>query len=121
MADIQSPRVLYFKGGLFLFLGALAAGLLLAEHASWKFAALLALAIWSFARAYYFVFYVIEHYIDPGFKFSGLWAFAHYLLRRKLAICKAEIQASVASDASRSPPSSDPRPESPTLPGASAD
>jgi hypothetical protein len=46
-------------------------------------AALLALAIWSFARAYYFAFYVIEHYIDPDFKFAGLWAFAQYLARKR--------------------------------------
>jgi hypothetical protein len=88
MADIRSPKLLYLKGGLFLFLGVLAAGLLLAEHPDWKFAALLALAIWSFARAYYFVFYVIEHYIDPGFKFAGLWDFARYLLNRKKVIRK---------------------------------
>ncbi|MGE5191885.1 MAG: hypothetical protein ACM3U2_05240 [Deltaproteobacteria bacterium] len=83
MSDIRSPRLLYVKGALFLFLGLLSAGLLLAEHASWKFAALLALAIWSFARAYYFVFYVIQHYIDPEFKFSGLLAFAQYLRHRR--------------------------------------
>jgi hypothetical protein len=85
MPDIRSPRLLYFKGALFLILGLLSAGLLLAEHASWKSAALLVLAIWSFSRAYYFVFYVIEHYIDPEFKFSGLWAFAQYFLRRRTA------------------------------------
>lgn len=85
MTDIQSPRLLYIKGALFLFLGILAAGLLLTEHFDLKFAALLALAIWSFARAYYFVFYVIEHYIDPNFKFSGLWAFAQYVLRQRAA------------------------------------
>ena len=82
MSDIRSPKLLYLKGALFLLLGVLAAGLLLAEHADWKFAALLALAIWSFARAYYFAFYVIEHYIDPGYKFAGLWDFARYLLSR---------------------------------------
>jgi hypothetical protein len=85
MADIRSPRLLYFKGALFLLLGLMSAGLLIAEHPSWKFAALLTLAIWSFARAYYFVFYVIQHYIDPEFKFSGLWAFAQYLFRRRTA------------------------------------
>ena len=58
MADIQSPRLLYFKGALFLLLGVLAAGLLLAEHASWKFVALLALAIWSFACL---LFRVLRH------------------------------------------------------------
>jgi hypothetical protein len=88
MADIRSPKLLYLKGALFLFLGVLASGLLLAEHADWKFAALLALAIWGFARAYYFVFYVIEHYIDPGYKFAGLWDFARYLLRRNKVLKK---------------------------------
>lgn len=88
MTDIRSPKLLYLKGALFLFLGVLAAGLLLAEHPDWKVAALLALAIWSFARAYYFVFYVIEHYIDPGFKFAGLWDFARYVLNRKRVIRK---------------------------------
>jgi hypothetical protein len=88
MADIRSPKLLYLKGALFLFLGVLASGLLLAEHPDWKFAALLALAIWAFARAYYFVFYVIEHYIDPEFKFAGLWNFARYLLGRKKVVRK---------------------------------
>lgn len=83
MADIRSPKLLYLKGTLFLLMGVLASGLLLAEHFDWKFAALLALTIWSFARAYYFVFYVIQHYIDPGFKFAGLWDFTRYLLSRK--------------------------------------
>jgi hypothetical protein len=86
MADIKNPKLLYFKGALFLLLGVLSAGILLVEHADWKFAALLALAIWSFSRAYYFAFYVIEHYIDPDFKFAGLGAFVRYLLdkRRKM-------------------------------------
>jgi hypothetical protein len=88
MADIRSPKLLYLKGALFLLVGALASGLLLAEHADWKFTALLALAIWSYARAYYFVFYVIEHYIDPGYKFAGLWDFARYLLNRKKVVRK---------------------------------
>jgi hypothetical protein len=83
MADIRSPKLLYLKGALLLFLGVLASGLLLAEHPDWKSAALLALAVWSFARAYYFAFYVIEHYVDPEFKFAGLWHFTRYLIRRK--------------------------------------
>jgi hypothetical protein len=35
-------------------------------------ALLLVLVIWSFCRAYYFSFYVLERYVDPGFKFAGL-------------------------------------------------
>jgi hypothetical protein len=81
--DIRSPRLLYIKGALFLALGCLAAGLLLWEHPSVRVAALLAIAVWAFARAYYFVFYVIEHYIDDGYRFAGLWSFVRYLARRR--------------------------------------
>jgi hypothetical protein len=90
MPDIRTPRLLYLKGALFLLLGFLSAGLLLAVHASWTAAALLVVTIWAFCRAYYFAFYVIDHYIDPEFKFSGLWAFVQYLLRRRAAARKPE-------------------------------
>lgn len=83
MADIRNSKLLYLKGGLFLLLGLMAAGILVAEHPDLRFAALLAVAIWAFARAYYFVFYVIEHYVDPGYKFAGLWSFVQYVRRRK--------------------------------------
>jgi hypothetical protein len=83
MKDLRDPRLLYAKGLLFLLGGLLAAGLLLAEAPSWKIALLLAIAVWCFARAYYFAFYVIEHYIDPSYKFAGLADFISYLLRRR--------------------------------------
>lgn len=82
MPDIKSPRLLYFKGLLMLLAGLLAAGLLLAEHPEWRTAVLLAITVWAFARAYYFAFYVIEHYVDPGFRFAGLLDFVKYLLSR---------------------------------------
>ena len=44
---------------------------------------LLSLAIWGFCRAYYFAFYVIEHYVDAGFRFSGLVSFVAYALRKR--------------------------------------
>ena len=59
-----------------------AAALILLDRPSWKIAALLAVTVWCFARAYYFAFYVIEHYVDPGYRFAGLWSFAQYLARR---------------------------------------
>jgi hypothetical protein len=83
MSDIRNPRLLYLKGALFLVLGLMAAGILLAEHPELRFATLLAVAIWAFARAYYFAFYVIEHYVDPGYKFAGLWSFVQYNIRGK--------------------------------------
>lgn len=81
MGDLEDRRLIYLKGFLFVVGGGLAAGLVLMEAPSWKAAALLGLAIWCFCRAYYFAFYVIERYVDPKFRFSGLLAFARYLLR----------------------------------------
>jgi hypothetical protein len=81
MADIKNPRLLYAKGALFVLVGIIATSLILAEKPSLKVALLLGIAIWSFSRAYYFAFYVIEHYVDPGYKFAGLWAFVRYILR----------------------------------------
>jgi hypothetical protein len=83
MADIKSPKLLYLKGGLMLAVGLLAAGLLIAEHPDVKTIVLLAVAVWGFCRAYYFAFYVIEHYIDPGFKYAGLMAFVRGSFRRQ--------------------------------------
>jgi hypothetical protein len=72
MTDIKSPTLLYLKGCLFLIAGCVAAGLVIAELPTLKVALLLAVAIWCFCRAYYFAFYVIQHYVDPGFRFAGL-------------------------------------------------
>jgi hypothetical protein len=83
MKDLTDPRWIKLKGILFLVMGGMAAGLLLYEHPDLRTAALLAIAVWSFCRFYYFAFYVIEKYVDPEFRFSGLWAFARYLASRK--------------------------------------
>jgi hypothetical protein len=81
MADITSPRVLYFKGGSFLVIGLLAGAMILIEHLSWKTAGLLAVTIWAFCRAYYFAFYVIEHYVDREYRYAGLIDFVRYVAR----------------------------------------
>jgi hypothetical protein len=82
MTDITHPKLIYAKGFLFLLGGVAASALLVAEHPTLKVALLLAVAVCCFARAYYFAFYVIEHYVDASYRFSGLWSFALYLLRR---------------------------------------
>jgi len=80
MADLKDPRLMYLKGILFLGIGLLSSGLILLLSGSWQMAVLLVLAIWSFCRLYYFIFYVIEHYIDGNFKFAGILSFLRYLL-----------------------------------------
>jgi hypothetical protein len=83
MADINSPTLLYAKGGLMLAVGVLAAGLLVSDSPTIRTVALLAVAVWGFCRAYYFAFYVIEHYVDPSFKFAGLSSFIRYVIWKK--------------------------------------
>lgn len=83
MRDLKSKRVLYFKGGLFVALGVLAVAIALVRYPDWQLAALMAIAIWAFCRAYYFAFYVIEHYVDSNFKFSGLGSFVRYCRQRR--------------------------------------
>lgn len=82
MADLKNPRLMYLKGAMFVIIGLIASAVILLETQSWKIALLLVLAIWAFARAYYFAFYVIERYIDPTYKFAGLASFVAYLVKR---------------------------------------
>jgi len=83
LGDLKSARLIVAKGFLFLALGLLAAGLLLAEHADWRTAGLLAVCVWAFCRFYYFAFYVIERWVDPSFRFTGLADFARWCLTRR--------------------------------------
>jgi len=79
MKEITNPTAIKIKGFLFLFLGLLSGGLLVLDHPSLRVAALFVVSIWSFCRFYYFSFYVIEHYVDPNFRFSGIVSFARHL------------------------------------------
>jgi len=83
MKDLSSPFWIKLKGILFLLIGIVAAVLVFLDNLKWSTGLLLALAIWSFCRFYYFAFYVIEKYVDPSYKFSGLFSFAKYLLQRR--------------------------------------
>lgn len=82
MRDLTSERAIHFKGALFLMLGALSSALLIFDNPSARTVVLLAISIWAFARAYYYAFYVIEHYVDKEFRYSGLGSFLRYALRR---------------------------------------
>lgn len=81
--DIRSERLLYWKGLLFLILGLLSAVGLALRFEHWRDYLLLGIAIWAFCRFYYFLFYVIEKYADPGFRFAGIGSFLQYWFRHK--------------------------------------
>jgi hypothetical protein len=68
---------------LFLLIGLTAAAVLFLDNPKWQTAVLLAVAVWSCCRFYYFAFYVIEKYVDSQYKFSGLFSFAKYFFTRR--------------------------------------
>lgn len=78
--NLTNPNWIITKGFLFLFLGLLSGGLLFFEHPTPKTFVLIAIAVWSFCRFYYFGFYVLERYVDPNYKFSGLIPMIRYVL-----------------------------------------
>ena len=86
MRDLETPSLMILKAGLLLLIGIASAGMIVAAAPEWSTAILLALCIWSFARVYYFAFYVIERYVDPSFRFSGLASFIVWMIRPRRRI-----------------------------------
>lgn len=81
--DLTNPRWIWVKGLLFLGLAILAAGGLLLLHPEWEVVVLLGLSVWAACRWYYFMFYVIEHYTDPGFRYAGLGSWLRYAFSKR--------------------------------------
>jgi hypothetical protein len=74
--------LIWLKGGLFLVLGLSSAALLWLDAPTVRTALLLGITVWAFCRAYYFAFYVVERYVDPGYRFAGLLSLLRYVYRR---------------------------------------
>lgn len=81
--DLTDPRLMYLKAALFLVAGLLCAAGIIAESPTLQTVALLSIGIWSFCRLYYFFFYVVEHYIDDTFRFSGIKSVVSFLFMRR--------------------------------------
>lgn len=72
MGDLQNKKLILLKGALFLVLGTLALCLIYLETLSVRVVALASIASWAFCRFYYFIFYVVERYVDSRYRYSGL-------------------------------------------------
>ena len=83
MTDLESKKLIVLKGILFLviLLGSIA--LIALRTQDWLVLGLLALVVWSAARFYYFLFYVLERYVDPRLKYAGLWALVTAIVRKR--------------------------------------
>jgi hypothetical protein len=83
MSDLTNPRLMYIKAILLLAIGLTSGFLLWLQMPSLVTILLAILVAWSFARAYYFAFYVIEKYIDPEYRFAGVIDFLRYCFRKR--------------------------------------
>ena len=83
MGDLKSNPLIVVKGLLFLVIILITASAIFALNPYWLTAVLILLLIWSSARFYYFLFYVLEKYVDPTLRYSGLGDMLKQLLRRR--------------------------------------
>ncbi len=101
MSNLKNPVAIWTKGALFVVLGLFASVILVLRNPDIMTAVLVAIAVWAFCRAYYFAFYVIERYIDPTFRFSGLIDFARYAILGKTPDRSEFVNESVSADLER--------------------
>jgi len=83
LGDIKSKKLILVKGFLFLPIAGLALTIIVMETHSLRLLALTLIAIWACCRFYYFMFYCIEKYVDPAYKFAGLTSFVVYMLHKR--------------------------------------
>ena len=82
MRDLTSKRWIVAKGVMFGVIAAASAVLLFLDAPTLRTAFLLALLVWSSCRLYYFLFYVLEKYVDPSLKYAGLTSLSAHAWRR---------------------------------------
>lgn len=83
MRDLSSKGLIVAKGLMFLALAGVTATLLILEAPSLRVAALIAILVWASCRFYYFLFYVLQHYVDPGLRYAGLLALLGQIRRTR--------------------------------------
>ena len=83
MRSLSSKRVIVAKGVIFLGLAGMTATMLLLQAPSLRVAVMIGVLVWSSCRFYYFLFYVLEHYVDPNFRYAGLLALLSQVRRNR--------------------------------------
>lgn len=82
MADLKSKKLIVAKGILFLIIALASFALILIQLPSWNTALLLGCLVWASSRFYYFLFYVLEKYVDPSLRYAGILALLQTIWKR---------------------------------------
>jgi hypothetical protein len=85
MADLKNKNVIIIKGLLFLLMAVIAFTAIFCLAPNWRTVVLLLVLIWSSARFYYFLFYVLYAYVDSRYKYAGIVALLKSLVRKRQA------------------------------------
>jgi hypothetical protein len=83
MSNLQSKRWIVAKGIAFGGIAVVAAVLVLLESTSVRTAVLLMLLVWAACRFYYFLFYVLERYVDPSLRYASVMALFRAILGKR--------------------------------------
>ena len=83
MSDLKSKRLILAKGIMFFGIAVVAAVLVLFESTSVRTAVLLMLLVWAACRFYYFLFYVLERYVDPRLRYAGILALVRTIIAKR--------------------------------------
>ena len=93
MRELKSSGWIVAKGLMFALLAIMSAVLLLVEAPHLRVMALLGILVWSSCRFYYFLFYVLEKYVDPSLRYAGLTALAAAAWRRRQIVGGVRVAA----------------------------
>jgi hypothetical protein len=85
MTDLKNKNVIIIKGLLFLLIAVIASTAIFCLAPDWKTVVLLLILIWSSARFYYFLFYVLYAYVDSRYKYAGIVALLKSLAHKRQA------------------------------------
>lgn len=83
MSDLKSKSLIVLKGLLFFLMAVMCAIILIAQSPTLTTVLLLALLIWSSCRFYYFLFYVLEKYVDSTMRYAGILDLLQGMKRRR--------------------------------------
>jgi len=89
MPDLTSRSLIVLKGLLFGLIVVFSGGLLILDAPRLRTALLVTVLAWSSARLYYFLFYVVERYVDPSLRYAGLVALIRSFLASRSASASA--------------------------------
>ena len=80
---LKNTKLIYFKALLFFLIGIVGLIYCLIINNIFYLFSMLVVTIWAWCRLYYFMFYVITNYIDQEYRFSSIFNFIQYLIKKK--------------------------------------